>query len=301
MTQSTFPYPLPARMCEIVPPSPQLVRSALLSLAAAALFPALASAQVRPAAVPGGVVALTVAPAGAPRPVVRFGGKPVLLQQGPAGWQALVGLPLDTPLGEQAVEIGPEGRRLPFQVGPKAYPEQRLTLKNPKMVSPDPEDLDRIAAERERQIQVRSQFRDVPVARTDLDLPSNGRLSSRFGLRRVFNGEPRAPHTGLDVAAPAGAPIRAPADGVVSLVDDLYFNGKTVFVDHGQGFVSMVCHLSQARVEVGQKVRRGELVGLVGNTGRATGPHLHWSVYLNGAAVDPALFIGPIPDPKPAR
>jgi hypothetical protein len=94
------------------------------------------------------------------------------------------------------------------------------------MVSPDPEDLDRIAAERERQIRVRSQFRDVPVARTDLDLPTAGRLSSRFGLRRVFNGEPRAPHTGLDVAAPAGAPIRAPADGVVSLVDDLYFNGK---------------------------------------------------------------------------
>ncbi len=233
----------------------------MLSLFAAALVPHIASAQVRPAAVPGGVVALTVAPAGAPRPAVRFGGKPVLLQQGPAGWQALVGLPLDTPLGEQAVEIGPEGRRLPFQVGPKAYPEQRLTLKNPKMVSPDPEDLDRIAAERERQIQVRSQFRDVPVARTDLDLPTRGRLSSRFGLRRVFNGEPRAPHTGLDVAAPAGAPIRAPADGVVSLVDDLYFNGKTVFVDHGQGFVSMVCHLraceSSAPPRAGRRERDG--------------------------------------------
>ena len=288
-------------MCEIVPSRPQLVRAATLSLLAAALIPSIASAQVRPAAVPGGVVALTVAPAGAPRPAVRFGGKPVLLQPGPAGWQALVGLPLDTPLGEQAIEVGPEARRVPFQVGPKAYPEQRLTLKNPKMVSPDPDDLDRIAAERERQIRVRSQFRDVPVARTDLDLPTAGRLSSRFGLRRVFNGEPRAPHTGLDVAAPAGAPIRAPADGVVSLVDDLYFNGKTVFVDHGQGFVSMVCHLSQTRVEVGQTVRRGELLGLVGNTGRATGPHLHWSVYLNGAAVDPALFIGPTPDPKPAR
>jgi murein DD-endopeptidase MepM/ murein hydrolase activator NlpD len=135
----------------------------------------------------------------------------------------------------------------------------------------------------------------VPVARTDLDLPADGRLSSRFGLRRVFNGEPRAPHTGLDVAVPAGTPIRAPADGVVSLVDDLYFNGKTVFVDHGQGFVSMVCHLDQARVEAGQTVRRGEASASPGSSGRATGPHLHWSVYLNGAAVDPALFIGPPP------
>ena len=153
--------------------------------------------------------------------------------------------------------------------------------------------LARIAEERERQLAIRSRFRDVPVNRVDLDLPADGRLSSRFGLRRIFNGEPRAPHTGLDVAVPTGTPIRAPADGVVSLVDDLYFNGKTVFVDHGQGFVSMVCHLDQARVEVGQKVARGERLGDAGSSGRATGPHLHWSVYLNGAAVDPALFIAP--------
>ena len=163
------------------------------------------------------------------------------------------------------------------------------------MVTPDPADLARIEAERARQIDIRSRFRDVPVSRTDLALPADGRLSSRFGLRRVFNGEPRAPHTGLDVAVPAGTPIRAPADGVVSLVDDLYFNGKTVFVDHGQGFVSMVCHLEQAGVQAGQTVRRGEVVGRSGSSGRATGPHLHWSVYLNGAAVDPALFIGPPP------
>ena len=135
----------------------------------------------------------------------------------------------------------------------------------------------------------------VPVPRSDLALPADGRLSSRFGLRRVFNGEPRAPHTGLDVAVPTGTPIRAPADGVVTLVDDFYFNGKTVFVDHGQSFVSMVCHLDRAGVEAGQTVRRGEVLGHSGSSGRATGPHLHWSVYLNGAAVDPALFIGPRP------
>lgn len=271
---------------------PNSVRTALLALLFAA---ATAHADLRPEAVPGGVVVLDVAPAGTPRPQVRFDGKPVLLQQGPDGWKAVVGLSLDTPPGEHALEIGAERRRLPFQVRAKAYPEQRLTVKNPKMVSPDPADLERIDAEKERQLRIRSQFREVPVARSDLDLPASGRLSSRFGLRRVFNGEPRAPHSGLDVAAPAGAPIRAPADGVVTLVDDLYFNGRTVFVDHGQGFVSMVCHLSQAKVTVGQSVHRGDLLGLVGSTGRATGPHLHWSVYLNGVAVDPALFIAPAP------
>ena len=259
------------------------------------LAPALAGAQLRAESVPGGVAEIAVAPVAAPRPEVRFGGRPVLLQQRPDGWYALVGLPLDTPVGERTLDVGPAGdsRALPFLVAAKAYPEQRLTIANPKMVTPDPADLTRIEAEREIQISLRSRFRDVPVPRTDLSLPADGRLSSRFGLRRIFNGEPRAPHTGLDVAVPTGTPIRAPADGVVSLVYEFYFNGKTVFVDHGQGFVSMVCHLDKARVEPGQTVRRGEVLGQSGSSGRATGPHLHWSVYLNGAAVDPALFIGP--------
>ncbi len=284
-------------MCEIVPPEKQFLPQVLLCAAAACLVAQPAQAQLRAESVPGGVAEIAVAPAAAPRPQVRFGGHPVLLQQRRDGWYALVGLPLDTPVGEQQLELGPDGdsRPLPFTVAAKNYPVQKLTIRNPKMVTPDPADLARIEAERARQIDIRSRFRDVPVSRTDLALPADGRLSSRFGLRRVFNGEPRAPHTGLDVAVPAGTPIRAPADGVVSLVDDLYFNGKTVFVDHGQGFVSMVCHLEQAGVQAGQTVRRGDVVGRSGSSGRATGPHLHWSVYLNGAAVDPALFIGPPP------
>jgi len=266
-----------------------------LSAFAAALLPGLAAAELRAESVPGGVAEIAIAPSATARPEVRFGGRPVLLQQRPDGWYALVGLSLDTPVGEQRLDVGPEGgsRPLPFTVGAKAYPEQRLTIANRKMVTPDPADLTRIEAERDVQIAIRSRFRDVPVRRVDLSLPADGRLSSRFGLRRFFNGEARAPHTGLDVAVPPGTRVRAPADGIVSLVDDFYFNGKTVFVDHGQGFVSMVCHLEQADVEPGQAVRRGEVVGRSGSSGRATGPHLHWSVYLNGAAVDPALFIGP--------
>lgn len=282
-------------MCDIVPQNKAFVPAITAAALCAALLSATAQADLRPEPVPGGVAEIHVAAAGNPRPEVRFDGRPVLLRQRADGWHAVVGLPLDTPVGEQTIQIGPEGnsRAQTFVVGPKAYPEQRLTIKNPKMVTPPTDELARIAEERERQLAIRSRFRDVPVNRVDLDLPADGRLSSRFGLRRIFNGEPRAPHTGLDVAVPTGTPIRAPADGVVSMVDDLYFNGKTVFVDHGQGFVSMVCHLDQARVEVGQKVARGERLGDAGSSGRATGPHLHWSVYLNGAAVDPALFIAP--------
>ncbi len=284
-------------MCDIVPLNRHFVPQVLLTAILLGLGPTLAQAQLRPEAVPGGVAEIAVAAAGAPRPEVRFGGRPVLLQQRKTGWYALVGLPLDTPVGEQKLDIGlnDSSRPLPFQVAAKDYPVQKLKIANQKMVTPDPEQLARINAERDRQISIRSQFREVPVPRTDLALPADGRLSSRFGLRRVFNGEPRAPHTGLDVAVPTGTPIRAPADGVVTLIDDFYFNGKTVFVDHGQSFVSMVCHLDKASVEAGQTVRRGEVIGQSGSSGRATGPHLHWSVYLNGAAVDPALFIGPVP------
>jgi|APMI01.1.fsa_nt_gi murein DD-endopeptidase MepM/ murein hydrolase activator NlpD len=303
MFKSVSASTLPATMCDIVPLRVNLVRQCVYSALFLALATAPAHAAFQPEAVPGGVAEIAVAAAGMPRPEVRYGGKPVLLQQRKNGWFALVGLPLDTPVGEQQLDIGPDGNShpLPFPVSNKAYPVQKLSIKNPKMVNPDEQDLTRITAERERQIAIRSQFRDVPVPRADLTLPASGRLSSRFGLRRVFNGEPRAPHTGLDVAVPTGTPIRAPADGVISEVGDFYFNGKTVFVDHGQGFVSMVCHLSQSSVEVGQPVRRGDTLGQSGSSGRATGPHLHWSVYLNGAAVDPALFIGPQPAPQSAR
>lgn len=284
-------------MCEIVPAERYLLTKVIVVGVVLSATAPLATADFRPDSVPGGVAEVRVAATTAPRPQVQFGNRPVLLQQRHDGWYALVGLPLDTPPGENQVQVETESgvQRQPFQVHDKQYPVQKLTLKNPKMVTPDPADLARIEAERNTQIEVRSRFRDVPITRLDLAQPTEGRLSSRFGLRRVFNGEPRAPHAGLDVAAPAGAAIRAPADGVVTLVDDFYFNGKTVFVDHGQGFVSMVCHLQQADVRVGQPVLRGDPLGRVGSTGRATGPHLHWSVYLNGAAVDPALFIGPPP------
>ena len=122
-------------------------------------------------------------------------------------------------------------------------------------------------------------------------LPAEGELAGRFGVRRFFNGEPRSPHAGLDVAAKLGTPVKASAQGQVLAIGDYFFNGKTVFVDHGNGLITMYCHLERIDVQAGAIVSKGQLLGLSGQTGRATGPHLHWSVVLNGVMVDPELFI----------
>ncbi|NLZ10828.1 MAG: M23 family metallopeptidase, partial [Alcaligenaceae bacterium] len=166
-----------------------------------------------------------------------------------------------------------------------------ITLRNQKHVSPDPEQLKRFEREYDAQMKAYAQFRDQMPSNIRLDRPVQGRLSSPFGLRRFFNGEERNPHSGLDFAVPTGTPVKAPADGVVTIVDDYYFNGKTIFIDHGLGLITMYCHLSAQDVKVGQVVKRGQVIGKVGATGRATGPHLHWNVSLNNQRVDPALFI----------
>jgi len=245
--------------------------------------------------VPGGVAVVPVG--GAERaPQVSYAGRQVLVQRDSDGrWVAVVGIELKAAKGSHRllVKDGRGSRNVPFQVGARRYKEQHITLKNKEYVSPDPEQLKRFERERLAQEAAYRSYRNAVPSNVLLDRPvSGGRLSSPFGLRRFFNGEERNPHSGLDFAVPAGTPVRAPADGVVTIVDDYFFNGKTVFIDHGQGLVTMYCHLSAYDVKVGQKIRRGEILGRVGSTGRATGPHLHWNVSLNDHRVDPAIFIG---------
>ncbi|MBI6670035.1 peptidoglycan DD-metalloendopeptidase family protein [Pseudomonas syringae] len=240
--------------------------------------------------VPGGVAVIDLG-TGAQAPTATYQGKPVLVvkEQG-TRWLAIVGIPLTVKPGTQQVTSG--GRTLNFTVGSKKYPEQHITLKNKRQVNPNPEDNRRIEGELAEQLRAYRSFSPGTPSNLILDKPVNGPLSSKFGVRRFFNGEERNPHSGLDFAVPAGTPIKSPAAGKVILTGNYFFNGNTVFVDHGQGFISMFCHMSKIDVKVGDLVPRGGVVGKVGATGRATGPHMHWNVSLNDARVDPAIFIG---------
>ena len=241
-----------------------------------------AAANPPPDTVPGGIYRWTL-PEGATD--LRFNARPVLTRDG----EALVGLPLSQPLGPATItyRLGDRTRSHVFEVGDKAYTEQHITLKNREMVNPNPDQLARIRRESRRQRALYLTFSDREPPQNGFLQPLEGRVSSLFGHRRFFNGQPRNPHSGLDIAAPTGTEIRAPAAAEVTLVDHLYYNGKTVFLDHGQGLITMYCHLSEPLVSEGETVEQGQVIGLVGATGRATGPHLHWSVSLNGYRVDP--------------
>ena len=245
--------------------------------------------------VPGGVAVVSLGES-AEAPTARLGKRPVMVLREASGeWIAVVGVSLDTkPNSTQTIQVtqGGKQRSESFKVGSKEYVAQHITIKNRQQVTPNNDNLKRIERELAQQRAAYQQFSPGIPSNVMLDRPVPGRLSSPFGLRRFFNGQPRNPHSGLDFAAAKGTPIKAPAAGKVILVDELFFNGNTVFVDHGQGFISMFCHLSKIDVTVGQTLARGEVLGQVGSTGRATGPHLHWNVSLNDTRVDPAIFIG---------
>ena len=269
-----------------VPPSDGAKRrhpKPLRRLAAAATLlwsaaPSLAAAD----AVPGGVYLFQL-PTGFD--AALFQDKPVLIH----GGQALVGLHINTEPGEHELQLkGAAGTRTHrFAVAAKQYPEERLTIANQRLVNPPQSDLARIHEETARQLAQYRRFTARPLDLSPFELPVAGRVSSVFGHRRVLNGQPRNPHSGLDLAAATGTPIHAPAPGAVVLTGELFFNGKTVFLDHGQGLVTMYCHMNAIAVAEGDEVERGQVIGEVGATGRVTGAHLHWSVSLNGNRVDP--------------
>jgi len=246
--------------------------------------------------VPGGVAVLDITPiAKGGAPTARYLGKPVLVTRSDAGrWVAIVGIPLSAPLEPQTLEVTHAGKTSsqPFTIRDKKYREQRIVLKTNKHVDLSPQDLARYEREKKLQDDAYQQFSAQTPSNVQLDRPVNGPLSSPFGLKRFFNDQPRAPHSGLDFAVPTGTPVHAPAAGRVILVGDVFVNGKTVFVDHGQGMISMFCHMSAIDVKPGDALKRGQVLGKVGATGRVTGAHLHWNVSLNDARVDPAIFIG---------
>lgn len=254
-----------------------------------ALGTAALAAATEPSLRPGGIAFVDVGATTNPAPVALYDGKRVLVMPRGEQWVAVVGIPLSTKPGKLVIQVDDEPKTI--DVGSHAYREQRLTIKNKSQVNPDQKQLDRIFGERKIIDAALNNFRDVPIDGISLDSPVPGPRSSSFGSRRFFNDQPRSPHSGMDIAANAGTPIIAPRDGVVSATGDYFFNGNTVLIDHGQGFVTMYCHLSEIGVEKGQSVSSGEPIGRVGATGRVTGAHLHFGTYLNGAAVDPSIFL----------
>lgn len=267
----------------------------LLFLAWTLAAPVAAQPLPAPSPVPGGVAILELGSSQQPKPQVRYNGNPVLVLANDGQWTALVGIPLKTKPGQHRIEIqsGRQSYPLAFEVHPKEYPAQHIRLPKGKerYVSPPPEDLARIKRERKTLGKILSRWRPVSEVDTDFHLPVQGRLGSPFGLRRYFNDQPRNPHSGLDIVAPAGTPIKAPASGQVIGSGNFFFTGNAVFVDHGQGLISGYFHMQEIAVRPGQKVQRGDTLGTVGATGRVTGPHLHMNVYLNRTKIDPELFL----------
>jgi murein DD-endopeptidase MepM/ murein hydrolase activator NlpD len=253
----------------------------------------LSSAQPEPRQllVPGGIAIISLAPGD--DSVYSFRGKPVLVTQIGGTPSALVGLPLSLQAGEYYIENRSTSQvhKKFFKVKPKQYSTQHITIKDKRKVNPYASDMERILAEKTRKQKARDHY-----SKADVDInflaPVSGIPTGSFGRRRVFNGQKRRPHSGMDFAAAKGTPVLAPSAGKVIELGDFFFSGNLVYLDHGQGLISLFAHLDEIDVVLGEQVKKGQVVGKVGATGRATGPHLHWSLGLNGTWIDPALFLG---------
>ncbi len=253
----------------------------------------LASKLPEQLSVPGGLIKIPIAEITQPTPKVFFYDKRVLVTADGDHWIALVGIPLSAKVGSHTITIktAKSSSQLTFSITDKDYPTQYLTIKKKRMVTGfTDEDLKKINADKKAMSKAKAVWTEQQID-ADFIAPVDGRLSSLFGLKRFFNDIPKRPHSGLDIAAPTGTPILAPASAKVIDTGSYYFNGNTVFLDHGQGLLSAYLHMNKISVKPSQLVKQGEVLGTVGETGRVTGPHLHWMVYLNKVPVDPALFI----------
>lgn len=266
----------------------------LLAAAPAGQRPGLTIAHDARSLQPGEVVRLRV---GSPERVTAVAGRAFgrdlrFAQVSATEWEALAGIDLDVAPGPQEVEIraqsagGALSERYPLAIAPKRFGTRTLKV-DPRFVTPPRSALPRIERERARVAEAYRSGRPERLWTLPFAAPLEAKAVSSFGVRSVFNGTPRDPHGGADLASPEGAAVRAPNAGRVALADDHYFSGNVVLIDHGAGVFSVLAHLSRIDVAEGAAVQRGDQVGLVGRTGRVTGPHLHWAVRVGGARVDP--------------
>ena len=263
-------------------------------LISALVLPAsILNAAPKQSLVPGGI-ALIELDKSDKTPHFSFKGKPVLVSSIEGKQFAIVGLPLSLKPGEYFIS-GHWGKEKAlqkkyFSVSSKEYTIQRITIEDDSKVNPYAKDMERIFAEQKRQKKAKSHYSNAKVD-VNFIQPTQGILTGSFGRRRIFNGEPRRPHSGMDIAADQGVPVLSPADGTVVELGDFFFSGNLVYLHHGQGVTSLLAHMSEISVELGQEVKKGQEIGKVGATGRVTGPHLHWSLGLNETWIDPALFL----------
>jgi murein DD-endopeptidase MepM/ murein hydrolase activator NlpD len=234
--------------------------------------------------VPGGIAVLEI-PANSS---ARFEGDPVLTASDSGKHYAIVGISLSQKPG--LATLATDSGQVKFTITHKSYLTESLTISDQSKVTPPSRDYPRIKAERAEMNRVFTSFSQATVDST-FKLPVTGRTSSSFGKRRILNGLPKNPHSGMDIAAAEGTPVKAPAPARVAATGNYFFNGNTVLLDHGQGLITLYCHLSRIDVKIGDRVSREDVLGAVGQTGRVTGPHLHWSVSLNNNRVDPALLL----------
>ena len=265
----------------------------LISLSLLMLCSPLAGAFPKQSLVPGGIALIDLKRVDK-TPNFSFKGKPVLtvLYQGTP--MAIVGLPLNLNPGKHFIQ-GSWGKekslqKIFFTIVDKQYTTQRIEIKDKRKVNPYANDMDRILAEKKRKQKARLVFTPMMV-NVDLLQPVEGIMTGSYGRRRIFNGQKKRPHSGMDIAADLGTPVLAPAAGKVIELGDFFFSGNIVYIDHGQGLITLFAHLSKTHVKLGQSIKKGEIIGEVGATGRVTGPHLHWSLGLNGTWVDPELFL----------
>ncbi|MCW5773038.1 MAG: M23 family metallopeptidase [Rhodospirillaceae bacterium] len=268
---------------------------ALLLGLAAALAPTAAQAQA-PLTLKGKLTqgALVIGRT-LPGATVTLDGKPVVVD---ATGAFALGFDRDAKASWSLAITAPGGASLTRQlaVAPRHYNIQRLTGIAQRYVEPPPEMMQRLEREYFLVRKAREAMSDQPFWRTGFIWPAMGRISGVYGSQRIINGKPLRPHYGVDIAAPAGTPIRAAAAGIVTLAeDDLYFSGRTVIIDHGLGVSTLYIHMSAKQVHVGSRVLQGQVIGAIGTTGRSTGPHLHWGLNWHQDYLDPATVVGPMP------
>jgi murein DD-endopeptidase MepM/ murein hydrolase activator NlpD len=243
--------------------------------------------------VPGGIAVIDLAHQAHSRPKVIFNQHRAAVIKHQNKWVAIIGIPLEAKPGLLHFSVlGDKQFTQSFKIQPKKYYEEHLTISDHDKVSPrNPADQQRVLNEIAQIKSLYANFDDRELSDVTFICPTTGRKSSPFGFKRILNGIPKAAHSGLDIAATIGTPVFAAKDGMVTKTAEFFFNGNSIFIDHGQGLVTNYCHLDSIKVQEGQMVRRGQLIGTVGKTGRVTGPHLHWSISLNNVRVDPQLFI----------